>query len=1619
MCRYLLNYLVMDELKLLTNTRKYTRKLVTETYNKRSTFSALDTVAKNVLRAELSDHLSNLKECNQKIQNLKCSNSEDESWVTGELEMCESYFSKIRECFSHIDSVSTNVTSQFESARSLLKSPTAPLPEFKSREGEDLLKFFQEFEDVISKFNYSEYDKFLLLKQQISGRASILLSSLESDKKGYSHAKDLLTTALASKDSQIFNVIKQLSELKMRYDCDAFEYISHMRNITETVNRLQLNTESFLRYFFWHGLNDSFRNHLTLISNSSRPSLNQINTLFFEAAERYQNSQKVYKKRQSKSESNNKFISKGSLSLASNVSYKEDKPSFKQCTLCTRIDEKEAAHPLYKCNKFADNKSRVEKLKTLNGCTRCGSLGHKDPLCNFQFKMKCRFCNRWHFSYLCVSQSTKVKTGKKDSSSQEATLQTSSKVALLDVLKIQFDNELTILPTFSCKINGQIIRALKDGGSQSNFIDENLANELKLKVVKNRVELKLNGINTSKNYCSKVVEVNVKFGETMKTVHALCMPSLDISLELPGLGKIVGEFKSKNYNLADEFLNEREDKISQLQFILGSKSGYHMPGSDILFGKNSNSIYTLTPSGVILTGEVSSLLENLEFLPIHRERKNRENRTERVEFLPKLNSFSSVTREIEEANSKADFKILNEKGEIIESELENAADEILNHSYKYYVNYDDTCYEEENSEINTQLVQYCLDNTYSNEEGRFVMPLLWNSKFCHLLGTNFKLAKLILKSNLKRLKKNPIKLKLMDETIKEQEKMGIVARIDNLDQFLSENPSHSFLPHMGVFKMDRETTKCRVVFLSNLCEVDPKRTNAISHNQAIHSGPNLNKKLSTALLHLRFDTKILCFDICKAFNQIALSEIDSNRLLFLWYANVSKENFSIVGYKNVRLSFGLRCSPTLLMLALYKMLILDIVEGDAKLAEMKKIIYSLCYMDNCAISYNTAKELRWAYERIPNIFSKAGFELQQFTTNDHSLQETINKEFKVETPIQVKLLGMQWDRDKDLLSTNILKLDNEAKTKRQILSSIAKQFDLFGFNAPILNRSRLFLHGLQCDKEIGWDDRLSADLIREWKNIVKQVNSTPEIPVKRFVGKRGGTFKLIAFCDSSKFIFGTVIYIVDIESNECSFLMAKNRIVNKQLENKSIPTLELQSISLATETIMDVYSELTGSACVNPIQISEMEIFSDSFVALSWLDACSNKLAKMQKRSVLVMNRLQHIINLCEQFPIKFSFVSGTQNPADAVTRCMSYRRLVQTNFYRGLDPKNKDADNVLNADILTFTIPPPIIQEVVSETYNLTSCQQNLKPGGQNQGYLVLPNRYSSFRQVISVYKVFIQFVNWIKARAKEKNPHKFSHIQVSDKSPLLEAYKVLIKQDQQKHFPEVFDYFNKKDRNLKGLPNIVGQLNVYLDQEGLLRIHGKMGRLKIKKDFNFPLLMSKNSDLTYLIVMDVHKMLNHGGCYSVLMELRKKFYIPNYFSTVKKSLKSCVSCRRFKERTIKLTQNHYKDWRVDPPKIPFRYIFMDFIGPFYVKLNNLKTKVYLLCVTCMWSRAINLKLCRDLSVKDFLRAFQIHCLEYGLPEYCISDLGSQLVAGSNLIADYLKDPQSQHICNSRVLGP
>ena len=99
-----------------------------------------------------------------------------------------------------------------------------------------------------------------------------------------------------------------------------------------------------------------------------------------------------------------------------------------------------------------------------------------------------------------------------------------------------------------------------------------------------------------------------------------------------------------------------------------------------------------------------------------------------------------------------------------------------------------------------------------------------------------------------------------------------------------------------------------------------------------------------------------------------------------------------------------------------------------------------------------------------------------------------------------------------------------------------------------------------------------------------------------------------------------------------------------------------------------------------------------------------------------------------------------------------------------------------------------------------------------------------------------------------------------------------------------------------------------------------------------------------------------------------------------------------------------------MNPPEIPFRYCFIDHMGPFEVKINNNKTKIWVLVISCMWSRAINLKICTDLTTAEFLRSLQIHSFEWGVPSYIISDPGSQLVAGANLLNDFLNDMETQN---------
>ncbi|XP_068207514.1 uncharacterized protein [Palaemon carinicauda] len=251
------------------------------------------------------------------------------------------------------------------------------------------------------------------------------------------------------------------------------------------------------------------------------------------------------------------------------------------------------------------------------------------------------------------------------------------------------------------------------------------------------------------------------------------------------------------------------------------------------------------------------------------------------------------------------------------------------------------------------------------------------------------------------------------------------------------------------------------------------------------------------MLHLRFGSKLLIFDTKKAFNQIALSELHQPKLLFLWYKNVKKGDFSITAKKMLGLPIRLRCSPTILMLALFKILVLDSKNDNPRLRNAKWIMYQLFYMDNSRFTCESSETLNWIYEILQDIFGPYKIELQQMFSNDSTLQDKIDGENMQsdvgckKSEMEVKLLGMIWNRRSDTISTKKLCLDEKVTTKREILRSIASNYDVFNINGPLLNRASLFMQDLQYERMLGWDAQLRDFQQKEWKNIANQGNSAP------------------------------------------------------------------------------------------------------------------------------------------------------------------------------------------------------------------------------------------------------------------------------------------------------------------------------------------------------------------------------------------------------------------------------------------------------------------------------------------------------------------------------------------------
>ena len=72
------------------------------------------------------------------------------------------------------------------------------------------------------------------------------------------------------------------------------------------------------------------------------------------------------------------------------------------------------------------------------------------------------------------------------------------------------------------------------------------------------------------------------------------------------------------------------------------------------------------------------------------------------------------------------------------------------------------------------------------------------------------------------------------------------------------------------------------------------------------------------------------------------------------------------------------------------------------------------------------------------------------------------------------------------------------------------------------------------------------------------------------------------------------------------------------------------SVALGAETMIDTCNELTSSDLYYPIEISKLQLFSDSMVSLNWVNNYTQKFDKSQnKLNTAVRNRFNDLVNLC------------------------------------------------------------------------------------------------------------------------------------------------------------------------------------------------------------------------------------------------------------------------------------------------------------------------------------------------------------------------------------------------------
>ena len=211
----------------------------------------------------------------------------------------------------------------------------------------------------------------------------------------------------------------------------------------------------------------------------------------------------------------------------------------------------------------------------------------------------------------------------------------------------------------------------------------------------------------------------------------------------------------------------------------------------------------------------------------------------------------------------------------------------------------------------------------------------------------------------------------------------------------------------------------------------------------------------------------------------------------------------------------------------------------------------------------------------------------------------------------------------------------------------------------------------------------------------------------------------------------------------------------------------------------------------------------------------------------------------------------------------------------------------------------------------------------------------------------------------------------------------------------------FQKEIITLENRQTISGQsrifkLDPFVDNDGVLRVGGRINKANLDYRLKHPILLPKEGQITYTIIIDHHEKVAHAGRGMTINEIcNHGYWIINCTSAVKSVISKCVECRKLHRKIYQQKMGNLPTDRLSEEP-PFTYCGVDMFGPFLVKDGRKIQKRYEAMFTCFSSRAVHIELTSNLTTDSFIQALRRLNSRRGNVRIIQSDNGTNFVGAS-----------------------